>query len=156
PPEPEPEPEPPPLTIPAQPMQTGIEQVPGMIANMPALPTVSQGSGSGGGAGTGRGTGVGEGQGSGLGPGTGGNIGGGVARPGSGITAPTLIRPEAKPNYTAEAMRAKIQGRVTLEAIVTADGTVGDVRIIRSLDPTFGLDQEAIRTAKLWRFRPGT
>lgn len=153
---PEPEPEPPPLTIPAQPMQTGIEQVPGMLTSVPSAPTVSQGSGTGGGAGTGRGTGVGPGQGSGLGPGSGGNFGGGAARPGNGIMPPTLIRPEAKPNYTAEAMRAKIQGRVTLEAVVMADGNVGDVRIIRSLDPTFGLDQEAIRTAKLWRFQPGT
>lgn len=152
---PEPVPEPPPLTITAQPMQTGIEQVPGMLTSV-SVPTVSQGSGTRGGAGTGSGTGVGPGQGSGLGPGSGGNFGGGAARPGNGIMPPTLIRPEAKPNYTAEAMRAKIQGRVTLEAVVSPDGTVGEVRIVRSLDPTFGLDQEAIRTARLWRFQPGT
>ena len=28
--------------------------------------------------------------------------------------------------------------------------------MLRSLDPTFGLDQQAINTAKTWRFRPGT
>jgi protein TonB len=154
--QPKPAPETPPLTIPAQPMQTGIQEVPGMLANVPSVPTLSQGSGSGGGAGTGSGTGVGPGQGSGLGDGYGGNFGGGAARPGNGIMPPTLIRPEAKPNYTAEAMRAKIQGRVTLEAVVLPDGSVGPVRVIRSLDPTFGLDQEAIKTAKLWRFAPGT
>ena len=152
--EPEP-PEVPPLTIPAQPMQSGVEQLPGMIASV-SVPTVSQGPGKGGGAGTGNGSGAGPGQGSGLGEGSGGNFGGGVARPGNGIMPPTLIRPEAKPNYTAEAMRAKIQGRVTLEAVVLVDGSVGQVRVIRSLDPTFGLDQEAIRTAKRWRFSPGT
>ena len=152
---PKPEPEAPPLTIPAQPMQAGLEKVPGMLSSVPSVPTVSQGSGTGGGAGTGNGTGVGPGQGSGLGEGYGGNFGGGAARPGNGILSPTLIRPEAKPNYTAEAMRAKIQGRVVLEAVVMADGSVGPVRVIRSLDPTFGLDQEAIKTAKLWRFSPG-
>ena len=152
---PKPEPEAPPLTIPAQPMQAGLEKVPGMLSSIPSVPTVSQGSGTGGGAGTGNGTGVGPGQGSGLGEGYGGNFGGGAARPGNGILSPTLIRPEAKPNYTAEAMRAKIQGRVVLEAVVMADGSVGPVRVIRSLDPTFGLDQEAIKTAKLWRFSPG-
>jgi len=154
--EPKPAPEPPPLTIPAQQMEAGIERVPGVLSNLPTVPTVSQGTGSGGGSGTGRGTGDGPGQGSGLGDGYGGNFGGGAARPGNGVMPPNLIRPEAKPNYTAEAMRAKIQGRVTLEAVVLSDGTVGPVRIIRSLDPTFGLDQEAIKTAKKWRFTPGT
>jgi protein TonB len=145
----------PPLTIPAQPMTTGVQEMPGMLANVPTMPTVSQGSGSGGGAGTGRGTGVGPGQGSGLGPGYGGNFGGGAARPGNGISSPRLIK-EVKPNYTADAMRAKIQGVVTLEAVVLADGSVGPVRVTRSLDPNFGLDQEAERTVKLWRFEPGT
>ena len=158
---PKPMPEPPkqvaelqPLTIPAQPMATGLEQAPGTISNIPTLPTPSQGSGSGGGAGTGNGTGIGPGQGSGLGPGYGGNFGGGAARPGNGITSPRLIK-EVKPNYTADAMRAKIQGIVTLEAVVMPDGTVGPVRVTRSLDSTFGLDQEAERTVRLWRFDPG-
>jgi protein TonB len=66
-----------------------------------------------------------------------------------------LLR-EVKPQYTAEAMRAKVQGRVMLECIVLADGTVGNVEVLRSLDPTFGLDQEAIKAAKQWRFDPGT
>ena len=145
----------PPLTIPAQPMTTGVQEMPGMLTNVPTMPTVSQGAGSGGGAGTGRGTGVGPGQGSGLGPGYGGNFGGGAARPGNGISSPRLIK-EVKPNYTADAMRAKIQGVVTLEAVVLADGSVGPVRVTRSLDPNFGLDQEAERTVKLWRFEPGT
>jgi TonB family protein len=144
----------PPVTIPAQPMASAIETLPGAISNAPTLPTVSQGSGSGGGAGTGSGTGIGPGQGSGLGPGSGGGTGGGVYHPGNGVTSPELIR-EVKPTYTGEAMRAKIQGMVTMEAIVMPDGTVGQVRITRSLDDRFGLDQEAIRTVKLWRFKPG-
>jgi TonB family protein len=35
------------------------------------------------------------------------------------------------------------------------DGTVGDVKVTRSLDSVFGLDQEAIKAARQWRFRPG-
>ena len=53
-------------------------------------------------------------------------------------------------------MRAKVQGVVLLECIVRPDGSVSDVNVVRSLDPTFGLDQEAIKAAKQWRFRPGT
>jgi len=29
------------------------------------------------------------------------------------------------------------------------------VRVIRSLDPVFGLDQEALKAARQWRFVPG-
>jgi protein TonB len=103
------------------------------------------GGGSGGGIGPGRGDGV--------GPGTGGNFGGGFYKPGSGVTWPTVLR-QPKPNYTPEAMRLKLQGEVTLEAEILADGTVGNVRVKKSLDRVHGLDQEAIRVAKLWLFKP--
>ncbi len=105
--------------------------------------------------GSGSGTGIGSGQGSGIGPGQGGGFGGGAYRPGSGVTDPTLVRNVA-PKYTSEAMRAKIQGVVELEAVVLPNGTVGDVRITKSLDARYGLDQEAIRAAKAWVFKPGT
>ena len=150
-----PKPEPPAeqLLIPAQTMAAAEATLPGVI--QPSTTTTeSQGSGTGGGAGTGTGQGIGSGQGSGLGPGFGGGTGGGAYRPGAGITLPTVIR-EVKPAYTADAMRAKVQGAVWLECIVMPDGSVGEVRVTRSLDPIFGLDQEAIKAAKQWRFRPG-
>src|SRR5207247_5766164 len=80
--------------------------------------------------------------------------GGGVYQPGNGVTVPVLVR-EVKPQYTSDAMRAKIQGTVILECIVRPDGTVSDIQVQRSLDPTFGLDAEAIKAARQWRFRPG-
>ena len=150
-----PKPDPPPeqLVIPAQTMASAQVELPGVIA--PSAPvTESQGSGTGGGAGSGTGQGIGPGQGSGLGPGTGGGTGGGVYRPGAGITLPVVLF-EKKPAYTADAMRAKVQGSVWLECIVMPDGSVGEVKVTRSLDPIFGLDQEAIKAAKMWRFRPG-
>ena len=150
-----PKPEPPAeqLLIPAQTMAAAENTLPGVI--QPSTTTTeSQGSGSGGGAGTGTGQGIGPGQGSGLGPGYGGGTGGGAYRPGAGITLPVVIR-EVKPAYTADAMRAKVQGAVWLECIVMPDGSVGEVKVTRSLDPIFGLDQEAIKAAKQWRFRPG-
>ncbi len=139
--------EPPPLelVVPFKPMSDAEMTLPGVIT--PSAPTT-------GGAGAGPGTGAGTGQGSGLGPGFGGGFGGGAYRPGSGITLPSVLR-EVKPAYTADAMRAKVQGSVWLECIVMPDGSVGDVKVTRSLDPIFGLDQEAIKAAKQWRFRPG-
>ena len=61
-----------------------------------------------------------------------------------------------KPQYTSEALRAKVTGTVYLEVVVLADGTVGDVRVTRSLDPVFGLDNEAIKAARQWLFSPAT
>jgi len=51
-------------------------------------------------------------------------------------------------------MRAKIQGFVSMDFVVLADGSVGDVRIITSLDSE--LDQQAVAALKQWRFRPAT
>jgi protein TonB len=53
-------------------------------------------------------------------------------------------------------MRAKVQGTVLLQCVVRPDGGVTDVQVLRSLDPVFGLDQEAIKAARQWRFEPGT
>ncbi|HSC28728.1 MAG TPA: TonB family protein [Vicinamibacterales bacterium] len=154
-PEPKDTPPEPELKIPAQTTRLGEVSLPGVLSNAPAMPTTSQGTGAGGGAGTGRGTGIGSGTGSGLGDGFGGGSGGGYYRPGNGVVSPVLIK-EVKPEYTGEAMRAKIQGVVFLEAVVMQDGSVGSVRITRSLDPTFGLDEKAIQAIRQWRFRPGT
>jgi TonB family protein len=150
-PAPEPEPveipeEPPPIT-PILPLQTlnALVTAPGSLESTQV--SNSLGAGTGGGAGPGKGDG--------LGPGTGGGTGGGEYRPGNGVLVPTLLK-KVDPQYTADAMRAKVQGLVVLECVVLADGTVGRVEVIRSLDSTFGLDQEAIKAAKQWRFRPGT
>jgi periplasmic protein TonB len=143
------------LDIPAKSLASAQESMPGAIEAPPGPPTLSQGSGSGGGAGTGRGSGIGPGTGSGLGPGSGGGTGGGVYRPGNGVTLPRVLH-EERPQYTSDAMRAKVQGTVLLECVVRPDGSVGDVQVVRSLDPTFGLDGQAVAAARKWRFAPGT
>jgi protein TonB len=143
------------LSIPVATLAAATESLPGAIEMPPGPPTASQGSGSGGGAGTGKGTGIGPGQGSGLGAGYGGGTGGGAFQPGNGVSTPIVVR-EVKPMYTSDAMRARIQGTVWVECVVRTDGSVGDVEVVRSLDPRFGLDEEAIKAAKQWRFRPGT
>ena len=59
-----------------------------------------------------------------------------------------------KPRYTSEALERKIQGAVWLDVVVMRDGCAGAVRVARSLDPG-GLDEEAIRAIRQWRFEPG-
>ena len=141
------------LNIPAKSLADATDLLAGAIEAPPGPPTPSQGSGTGGGAGTGRGSGIGPGSGSGLGPGFGGGTGGGVYQPGNGVTLPRVLH-EERPQYTSDAMRAKVQGTVLLQCVVRPDGSVTDVQVVRSLDPTFGLDQEAIKAAKQWRFAP--
>jgi TonB family protein len=139
----------------AVPMAAAPRTRSGVLQGLMARSLDSAGSGTGGGAGEGAGGGIGPGQGDGLGPGVGGGSGGGVYRPGNGVETPQPLR-QVRPNYTSEAMRAKIQGEVIIEAVVLPDGTVGDVKIVRSLDTNFGLDEEAVKAARQWRFRPGT
>ena len=43
---------------------------------------------------------------------------------------------------------------MVLEMIVGADGVPYDLRVVRSLDE-HGLDDEAIKAAQQWRFKPG-
>jgi protein TonB len=78
-----------------------------------------------------------------------------VARPGNGVSAPTIER-EVKPVYTEAAKRERIQGVVVMDVVVLADGAVGNVNITRSLDTQYGLDDEAVKAVKQWRFHPGT
>jgi periplasmic protein TonB len=154
-PAPKPE-EPPPLqamNIPAKALAADLDlTVPGAIDGTTV--TTSQGSGSGGGAGTGVGTGIGPGTGSGLGAGYGGGTGGGAYRPGNGVESPRLLQ-KKDPQYTPDAMRAKVQGTVEIECIVETNGSCSHIEVVRSLDRAFGLDDEAIRAVRQWRFVPG-
>ena len=71
-----------------------------------------------------------------------------------GVSSPKLIK-EVKPKYTADAMRARIEGLVVLSGVVMPDGKVGTVAVTRSLDSRYGLDQEAVMALRQWRFAPG-
>jgi protein TonB len=77
-----------------------------------------------------------------------------VYEPGNGVSLPTLVR-EVKPSYTAQAIASRIQGTVLLSAVVLADGTVGDVTVVRSLDTQYGLDAQTVSAVKQWLFNPG-
>ncbi len=56
--------------------------------------------------------------------------------------------------YPTMAMENNIQGRVVVQFVVTKTGSIGEVKVIRSVDPD--LDREAIRVCKsLPKFIPG-
>jgi len=77
-----------------------------------------------------------------------------VYEPGNGVSLPVVTK-QVKPEYTREAMDAHLEGVVGLRVVVENDGTVGEVVVEKSLDPTYGLDQQAVKSMKGWAFKPG-
>lgn len=143
------------LALAAMPLANGSVAMAGVIQPASISHPDARGSGDGEGADRGRGSGVGPGRGPGLDDGTGGGSDGGTFRAGNGVTAPRLLQ-SIRPQYTPDAMRARITGVVVLDCVVDAAGQVERCRLQRSLDPRHGLDNEAIKAAYLWTFAPGT
>jgi TonB family protein len=75
-----------------------------------------------------------------------------VFRPGEGVTPPVVER-QFKPEYTAVALADRVEGVMTLECVVRADGIVGEAHVVKSLHPS--LDVEALQALADWRFKPG-
>lgn len=71
-----------------------------------------------------------------------------------GVTKPKVIS-EVRPQYTPEALKARIEGTILLTLVVRTDGTPDDIEITQSLDTEYGLDQQAIDALGQWRFEPG-
>jgi protein TonB len=68
--------------------------------------------------------------------------------PGQG---PGLIK-RVEPEYPPIARAARLTGTVVLDAIIQKDGTVTDVKVIKSSNPMF--EQASIDAVKQWRFTP--
>lgn len=71
-------------------------------------------------------------------------------RVGGELKAPALVE-RVEPEYPPLAVRAKVQGVVILEARVDREGSVEDVRVLRSIPL---LDNAAIAAVRQWRYSP--
>jgi protein TonB len=142
------------LDIPAVDLGSAMTSVPGTVSASLSAPAHAQGPGTDGGAGRGKGRGDGDRQGDSLGNGRGRGADGGLDGGGGGITPPVPLY-RGMPRYTAEAAQARIQGSILVECVVETNGRCARARIVRSIEPPFGLDREAIAAANEWRFRPG-
>jgi protein TonB len=69
-----------------------------------------------------------------------------------GVSAPKVVK-EVKPQYTKEAMDAKVQGNVILQGVVTEEGWMSDIKVVKPLEAS--LDRAAVDAALDWRFEPG-
>jgi TonB family protein len=75
-----------------------------------------------------------------------------VYKVGKDISPPAVIY-KVEPQYTPEARDAKIEGAVTVQAVINTGGTAENIHVTKSLDP--GLDANAITAVSQWRFKPG-
>jgi periplasmic protein TonB len=78
-----------------------------------------------------------------------------VYTPGNGVSLPQVVK-RVNPAYTDEARENRIEGTVGLEVVVRPDGSVGDVKVVQSLDTIYGLDKNAVAAMKQWEFKAGT
>ncbi len=68
-------------------------------------------------------------------------------------SAPRVIH-RVNPEYTDEALSAKLQGTVVLSTVVSIDGTPGEIKVVRGLGK--GLDEKAVECLRQWRFAPAS
>lgn len=74
-------------------------------------------------------------------------------RVGGDVKEPVEIS-RVQPIYPEAARKARLQGIVILEAIITKDGNVESVRVLRGINPL--LDNAAMRAVQQWKYRPAT
>ncbi len=62
-----------------------------------------------------------------------------------------LLLQKVLPNYPEQAVKARLQGPVVLQAWIARDGTIQDLKLVRG---SFLLGQAAYRAVKQWRYQP--
>jgi TonB family protein len=105
-------------------------------------------------AGSGKNHGIGSGKNGGMGDDQGPGAGQGEAY--NGTYANVVSLPKCAycpdPQYTDEAREAKLQGKVTLQVLVGADGRAAEIRIVQGIG--LGLDERAAQAIRGWKFVP--
>jgi protein TonB len=74
-----------------------------------------------------------------------------------GVTQPVRIEEAyVRPEYPELGRAARIETTVVLQAVIYRDGTVGEIEILRCLQPAFGFEEAAIHAVQQWRYHPAT
>ncbi len=72
---------------------------------------------------------------------------------GGDLTAPVAML-KVDPAYPPDAIRDRVEGTVTLYAVIRKDGSVGEIRVLHGVDER--LDHNASIALARWQFRPAT
>jgi periplasmic protein TonB len=76
-----------------------------------------------------------------------------ILRPGGDVHPPVLVR-RVEPVYPEAARKARLEGDVMLEAIITSRGEIEEVRVVKS--GGLFLDASARDAVERWKYRPAT
>src|ERR1700756_332597 len=71
----------------------------------------------------------------------------------TGIRPPMILK-SALALYTDEARLNRIEGAVTVEALMGTEGRIESMRVLKGLG--FGLDEVALASVREWEFSPAT
>jgi protein TonB len=138
------------LPVAASVFDSNAPQFPAPVTNL-GIPRMKNDSDS---PGPGKDHGFGSGKKSGMGDDEGPGAGQGQAYDGPYANVVSLPRcaycPD--PQYTDEAREAKMQGKVTLRVLVSADGRAAQIRIVQGIG--MGLDERAEQAIRGWKFVP--
>lgn len=77
-----------------------------------------------------------------------------IHTPEGDVTPPAPKKPRPDPDYTEKARRAKLEGFIVLWLVLGVNGNVEKAAVKKSIG--LGLDQNALRTIRQWRFTPAT
>ncbi|HEX4546233.1 MAG TPA: energy transducer TonB [Candidatus Acidoferrum sp.] len=138
------------LPVPASVVDPNAPQFPAPVTIL-GIPWMKNDSDS---AGPGRKHGFGSGTDGGMGDDKGPGAGQGEAYDGSysNLHSPPSCAYCPDPQYTDEAREAKLQGRVTLQVLVGADGRASQIRVVQGIG--LGLDERALEAIRGWKFIP--
>jgi TonB family protein len=76
-----------------------------------------------------------------------------IPNPAEGVSLPVIVH-KVLPEYPALGRQARAQGKVLLSAVIGTDGQVGDLRVLKSAYPGWGLELAAIRAISQWTYEP--
>jgi TonB family protein len=58
------------------------------------------------------------------------------------------------PAYPENALKAKYEGKVSLEAVITPNGHASNIHVLNGPDQGLGVEEKAVEILKRWRFKP--
>lgn len=74
-----------------------------------------------------------------------------------GVGTPQLVRESrVEPTYPTKAEEAGIEGSVILDAVITKDGEVAELSVLRCRPEGQGFEEAALEAVKQWRYEPAS